>query len=52
LRQRPEPRCGLTRRKPLLRAGFGVGYATRGNLLRLVRGEKMSDDAKFILGFG
>jgi hypothetical protein len=42
----------LLRGKALLRWGFAVDFATRRNLLRLVRGEKMSDDAKFILGFG
>jgi hypothetical protein len=42
----------LARPKFLLRPGFAVSPAIGGNLLRLVRGDKMSEDAKFILGFG
>jgi hypothetical protein len=52
LRQRPETRCNQRLSKGLLALGFRAIAETSCNLSQHGRGEKMSDDAKFILGFG
>jgi hypothetical protein len=52
LRQRGDTRCSLSAPKALLLARIAEVAATVCNLAQPSRDDKMSENAKFILGFG